>query len=107
MDENALDSWAALPQLRRMTKADSGWLAAAQLRVAAPLPPRRELPLRYAMGKYFDDIRDFDQAFAHYRRANELSVQCAAPHDRAGLTRTVDLIIRSQDRTWMAASKPR
>ena len=102
MDENALDSWAALPQLRRMTKADSGWLAAAQLRAAAPLPPRRELPLRYAMGKYFDDIRDFDQAFAHYRRANELSVQCAAPHDRARLTRTVDLIIRSQDRTWMA-----
>lgn len=102
MDENALDSWAALPQLRRMTSADAEWLAAAELRVAAALPPRRELPLRYAIGKYFDDIRDFDQAFAHYRRANELSVQCAPPHDRLGLTRTVDLIIRSQDRTWMA-----
>jgi tetratricopeptide (TPR) repeat protein len=102
MDENALDSWAALPQLRRMTQADAEWLAAAQLRVAAPLPPRRELPLRYAIGKYFDDIGDFDHAFAHYRRANELSVQCAPPHDRAVLTRTVDLIIRSQNRTWMA-----
>lgn len=102
MDENALDSWAALPHLRRMTAADADWLAGAELRVEAPLPPRRELPLRYAMGKYFDDIRDFERAFAHYRRANELSVQCAPPHDRAGLTRTVDLIIRSQDRNWMA-----
>jgi tetratricopeptide (TPR) repeat protein len=102
IDDSALDSWAALPQLRRMSEADAAWLAAAELRVAAPLPPRRELPLRYAIGKYFDDIRDFAQAFVHYRRANELSVQCSPPHDRSGLARTVDLIIRSQDRTWLA-----
>jgi tetratricopeptide (TPR) repeat protein len=101
MDENALDSWAALARLRRMTTADGEWLAAAERLLAAPWPARRELPLRYAIAKYFDDLGDFDRAFAHYQRANVLSAQCAPPHDRAALTRTVDLIIRYQDRTWM------
>jgi tetratricopeptide (TPR) repeat protein len=101
MDENALDSWAALARLRRMTAADGEWLATAERLLAAPSPARRELPLRYAIAKYFDDLRDFDRAFAHYRRANVLSAQCAPPHDREALTRTVDLIIRSQDRSWM------
>jgi tetratricopeptide (TPR) repeat protein len=100
-DENALDSWAALARLRRMSAADGEWLASALRLVAVPWPARRELPLRYAIGKYFDDVRDFDRAFEHYRRANALSAQCAPPHDRMLLTRTVDLIIRSQDRAWM------
>jgi tetratricopeptide (TPR) repeat protein len=101
VDENALDSWAALAGMRRMTAADGEWLSAAQRLLAAPLPARRELPLRYAVGKYFDDLGDFDRAFTHYRRANLLSVQCAPPHDRARLARTVDFIIRSHDRSWM------
>jgi tetratricopeptide (TPR) repeat protein len=101
MDENALDSWAALARLRRMTAADAEWFAAAERLLAAPWPLRRELPLRYAIAKYCDDLGDFDRAFAHYQRANTLSVRCAPPHDRAALTRTVDLIIRSQDRSWM------
>ena len=100
-DENALESWAALARLRRMTAADGEWRAAAERLLEAPWPARRELPLRYAIAKYFDDLRDFDRAFAHYQRANALSAQCAPPHDRAALTRTVDLIIRAQDRSWM------
>jgi tetratricopeptide (TPR) repeat protein len=105
MDGNAFESLAALSQLRRMTEADAEWLAAAEQCIAAPLPPRRELTLRYAMGKYFDDTRDFDRAFVHYRRANELSVQCAPRHDRSGLARTVDLIVRSQHRNWMTSKQ--
>ena len=105
MDPGMLDSWAALARLRRMSAADGEWLATAERLVAAPWPARRELPLRYAIGKYFDDVRDFDRAFEHYRRANALSAQCAPPHDRALLTRTVDLIIRSQDRAWMGRSQ--
>jgi tetratricopeptide (TPR) repeat protein len=105
IDDSALDSWAALPHLRRMTNEDAEWLAAAERCISAPLPARRELPLRYAIAKYFDDTRDFDRAFGHYRRANELSVQCAPPHDRLRLARTVDLIIRSQDRNWMTRNE--
>jgi hypothetical protein len=32
-------------------------------------------------------------------------VQCAPPHDRSGLARTVDLIISSQDRNWTARNQ--
>jgi tetratricopeptide (TPR) repeat protein len=101
-DENALDSWAALTRLRRMSDVDAEWLATAERLLAAPRPARRELPLRYAIGKYFDDVGDFDRAFEHYRRANALSVQSGPPHDRALLSRAVDLIIRTQDRDWIA-----
>jgi len=105
VDQSALDSWAALARLRRMSRSDGEWLVTAERLVAAPWPARRELPLRYAIGKYFDDVRDFDLAFKHYRRANALSAQCAPPHDRMLLTRTVDLIIRSQDRSWMSCNQ--
>jgi tetratricopeptide (TPR) repeat protein len=104
-DENALESWAALAHLRRMTAADDQWRAVAERLLAAQWPARRELPLRYAIAKYFDDVGDFNRAFAHYQRANALSAKCAPPHDRALLTRTVDLIIR-QDRSWMERMQP-
>ena len=105
MDQSALDSWAALARLRRMSLGDGEWLATAERLVAEPWPARRELPLRYAIGKYFDDVRNFDRAFEHYRRANALSAQCAPPHERIRLTRTVDLIIRSHDRAWMSCNQ--
>lgn len=102
IDPESQDAWAGLARVRRMTPADGAWLEAAQHLADRGLPPQREVPLRYAIGKFFDDIEDFDRAFAHYRRANELARQCGPGHDRAQLTRTMDLIIRSHDRQWLA-----
>jgi tetratricopeptide (TPR) repeat protein len=104
-DENALDSWAAITRLRRMSAADGGWLATAERLLAAPRPARRELPLRYAIGKYFDDIGDFDRGFEHYRRANALSAQSGPPYDRVLFKRAVDLITRTQDRDWIGRNQ--
>jgi tetratricopeptide (TPR) repeat protein len=92
------EAWAGLARSRKMTVADAAWLAHAQRIAAKGLPPRHEISLRHAIGKYFDDVRDFDQAFANFRRANELASLRRAKHDRAGLTRTVDDITRSWDR---------
>jgi Tfp pilus assembly protein PilF len=97
-------AWAGLARLRTMTIADAAWLAQAQRIAAKGLPPRHEIILRHAMGKYFDDVQDFDQAFANFRRANELTSRRRATHDRAQLTRTVDFITRSWDRNRV---KPR
>ena len=92
------ESWAGLARLRKMTVADVAWLAQAQRIAAKGLPPRHEICLRHAIGKYFDDVQDCEQAFVHFRRANELTSLRRAKHDRARLTQTVDDITRSWDR---------
>jgi tetratricopeptide (TPR) repeat protein len=101
IDPQAAEAWAGLARLRRMTDADGAWLVAAQDLAGRGLPPHRELLLRYAIGKYFDDVKDFENAFFNYRRANELAKQCGPGHDRAQLTRAIDLIIRSHDQRWI------
>lgn len=89
---------AALPDLRRMTPADKDWLAAAEQALAAGMAASSESRLRFAMGKYFDDLRDFSRAFAQYKRGNELCKPLATPYDRAARAAFVDQIIRVYSR---------
>jgi tetratricopeptide (TPR) repeat protein len=105
IDPESVEAWAGLARLRRMTDADGEWLVAAQRLAGRGLPPQRELRLRFAIGKYFDDVKDFENAFLNYRRANELAKQCGPGHDRRQLTRAIDLIIRSHDRSWISRER--
>ena len=99
------EAWAALGRWRKGSREDDTWLRQAERLVAGTLPPRGEVRLRYALGKYFDDIGEFEQAFAHYRRANELTRTFNAPYDRGEFTRQVDLITQLHDREWLARSR--
>jgi tetratricopeptide (TPR) repeat protein len=101
LDPDSPEAWAGVTRLRRMTPADGAWLAAMQRLVQRGMPAQRELLLRYALGKHFDDLGDFDAAFRNYRRANELARGCGPRHDRDSLSRTIDLIIRSHDGDWV------
>ena len=92
------EAWAGLARTRKMTVADFAWLAQAQRIAGKGLTPRREICLRHAIGKYFDDVQDFEQAFVNFRRANELTSLRRAKHDRGQLTRTVEAVTRSWDR---------
>ncbi|MEP6546475.1 MAG: sulfotransferase [Gammaproteobacteria bacterium] len=105
VDPNLVEGWVGLARLRQMSTADEEWLTAAQRLAGQGLLPQREMPLRYAIGKYFDDIRDFEQAFFSYRRANQLAKQCGPVHDRAQLTRNIDWIIRCHDRAWLSRER--
>jgi tetratricopeptide (TPR) repeat protein len=100
LDPDIPEAWAVRVRWRKMTQEDAGWLAQAQRVLQQRLPSRREAHLRYAVGKYFDDVRDYDQAFFNYRRANELSKQSGAKYDRDAVTRRVDRIIQSYDADW-------
>jgi tetratricopeptide (TPR) repeat protein len=106
IDPQSPEGWAGVARLRRMTHADADWLAQAQRLAAQPLLPRHELLLQYAIGKYFDDVGDYEQAFSHYQRANELTRQCRGRHDRQQLTQAADRIIATYDRDWVDRARP-
>jgi tetratricopeptide (TPR) repeat protein len=78
---------------RKMSAADSTWLAGTQALLEKPLTLRHEITLRYALGKYFDDVKVYDTAFGHYRQANELTKRYGVHYDRMKLTRRIDTII--------------
>jgi len=87
-------AWAALVSLRRMTPADSAWLERAEDIVASGLQPLDEGILRFAMGKYCDDVGDFARAFRNYQRANALQRMRAQPYDPAERSRFVDGLMK-------------
>jgi len=101
IEPESAEGWAGICSLRKMSVDDADWLTAAQKIAGQQLSPRKEAYLRYAIGKYFDDVQDFDQAFSSFRRANELAKHYAAKHDRGDLTRGVDQIIQLYDRKWL------
>jgi tetratricopeptide (TPR) repeat protein len=101
LEPDSPEAWAGLARLRPMTPADAQWLAEARRIADSGLPPRREVPLRYAIGKYFDDTQDYAQAFGHFHRANELTKSYRAPHDREALRRSVDALIERHDHRWL------
>jgi tetratricopeptide (TPR) repeat protein len=100
LEPNAPEALAGIPRVRKMTPADSQWLAQALRAATQPLAPRQEVPLRYAIGKYFDDVGEFEQAFVNYRHANELTAKYRAKHDRQQLTQAVDWAIHSSNKRW-------
>jgi tetratricopeptide (TPR) repeat protein len=102
MDPDSAAAWAGLPNLRTMNGSDTWWLEGA-LRIAAidGLSPRLEVQLRYAMGKYFDDLQQYEPAFAQYQRANELSRRHRARYDRAQSQQDTDRLIQSCNGHWL------
>jgi tetratricopeptide (TPR) repeat protein len=96
------NTWSVLVSLRKMTPADSQWLETANEVVASGLLPLEEADLRFAIGKYCDDVGDFKQAFKNYKRGNELLKTVAEPYDRKARTRFTDDLIRVYNRKSMA-----
>jgi tetratricopeptide (TPR) repeat protein len=94
-------AWASLPELRRMTPADKDWLDGVERTLASGLQPLEESKLRFAMGKYFDDLGNPSRAFEQFKRANELYKSVAAPYDRAARKQFVDEMIRIFTRQWL------
>ena len=92
-DPNMPGAWAALVGLRKMT-SDAGWLQRAEEIAASGIAPLEEASVRFAIGKYYDDVADFDQAFHSYKRANGLLKALAGDYEREARTRFVDDLIR-------------
>lgn len=94
-DPTKAHAWASLAAMRRMTSGDRDWLENVKRLIKAGVPPLDEAALRFAMGKYFDDLGEFAEAFAQYKRANELQKLIAKPYDRKARSALVDQVIRT------------
>ena len=87
-------AWSAIAGLRKMTQADAGWCEAAERAAATMKAPPDEAGVRFAIGKYFDDVGEYEQAFNSYQRANELLKAVAQPYNNVLHARFVDDMIR-------------
>ncbi len=96
-------AYASIASHRRMTSADSAWRAGAERLVGGRVPLAHEISLHYALGKYFDDVGQYDAAFGHFRQANELTRRAGTKYDRTRLTRRIDEIIARSARQSTAA----
>ncbi|HVH84706.1 MAG TPA: sulfotransferase [Steroidobacteraceae bacterium] len=108
--ERALAINPALPSVysslvgsRRMTDADGLWHQQVAALLSRPLPHGHEVDLRYALGKYFDDLGRYDEAFDSYRRANELARRHKAQYNRGRLEQRVERIIDTFDAEFLGA----
>lgn len=93
IDPEFYSAFASIATHRKLTLADSEWRRGVESLLAKRLPLTAEVSLRYALGKYFDDVREYDDAFANFARANELTKRYGAVYDRAQFSALVDRII--------------
>jgi Flp pilus assembly protein TadD len=98
IDPKMPGAWAALASLRKMSVADANWFSGAQEIATSGIHPLDEANMRFAMGKYCDDVGDFAEAFQNYKRANELLRTSAGDYQREKRTHLVDDLIRVYSR---------
>jgi Tfp pilus assembly protein PilF len=91
---NSPAACAALAGVGRMTSSQVGWLERAEEIAAGGLAPAQEATVRFAIGKYYDDVRNFEQAFNNFKRANELLKTFADEYQPDVATRFADDLIR-------------
>jgi hypothetical protein len=104
IDPRASYALAALVWLRKMTPADSEWVKRAEEVAGGDLMAVNEASLRFAIGKYYDDVGEYGRAFRSYQRANELNKQRTAPYDREDRTRFVTDVVRVFTREALTAA---
>jgi tetratricopeptide (TPR) repeat protein len=96
------NAWASLPLTRKMTNADGEWLKSVEELATSAIHPLEEANLRFAMGKYCDDVNDFARAFQNFKRGNELLKTAAEDFDRKECSHFVDESIRVYSRDAIA-----
>ena len=95
--------WLNYSKTRRFAASDGTEIeeaerAAARLD-AAPAPGVECGDLHFALGKMHDDLADYDRAFEHFRRGNEI-LRRHLPHDPGEAQRRVEEMAARYDASW-------
>jgi tetratricopeptide (TPR) repeat protein len=94
IDPKMPKAWAGLAGTRKLTKSDAEWFRTAERIATSGIDPMDEANLRFAMGKYCDDVNEFEQAFQHFKRANELLKSAANDYVPKTRSQLVDELVR-------------
>lgn len=94
---------AALQGTRKMTPADGDWLTAAEEIAGSGISLWEESELRFALGKYYDDVGNYEVAFRNYRRGNELLRSVAHKYDGDGYRAFANNMIQGHSQRAIAA----
>lgn len=65
-------AYTNLARLRKYSPDDQPIIEQAEEILASDIPSRDKLAVHFALGKILDDCRQFEQAFSHFQRANQL-----------------------------------
>jgi tetratricopeptide (TPR) repeat protein len=95
-----------LTAVRKMTAADGAWRDAAERTLARGLPVAHAIGLHHALGKYCDDVGDFNAAFEHHRQGHELARRSRPPYDRAATSARVTRTLEVFERSALEALRP-
>ncbi|HWX70038.1 MAG TPA: tetratricopeptide repeat protein [Steroidobacteraceae bacterium] len=106
LDADFVPAYGSIAAHRRMSRKDSAWLEGAERLLARPLPLAEQIHLRYALGKFFDDVGECHKAFLSYQAANELTKRYGARYERARFTGVVDRIISVCDEAFVREPRP-
>jgi tetratricopeptide (TPR) repeat protein len=107
LDPRCVSAYCGIGAQRRMTCDETAWLSGVQALLAEPLPLGERIALCYALGKYFDDLGQYESAFQHYREANELTKRNGSRYDGGKLARRVDRLIERVDSAWLCELQSR
>lgn len=97
-------AYCSIASHKRMTTDDGRWLEGVKSLLGGPLTLPDEIQLRYAMGKYFDEVGDYDSAFGSYTQANELTKRLSGRYDEADFSGLVSRILDRSFDTPLGAS---
>ncbi|MEM7406751.1 MAG: sulfotransferase [Pseudomonadota bacterium] len=83
VDPNQADAWYNLARVRRYTPDDEPTIARLEQALGHSREPRARSVVNFAIAKVRHDLGDYDQAFKHYRMANQI-MGSMARYDQAG-----------------------
>lgn len=89
LDPQQIMAYNGLVRSKRITDADRPLIARAEAQIASGMAERRTIPLHFALGKAFDDLKDFAAAMRHFDAANR-ALHRASPFNSAAFARTID-----------------
>jgi len=94
---NFVPAYCSIAAHRRMTQDDGPWLQGVHSLLKTRLSLVDEVELRHALGKYFDEVGAYDEAFSSYQQSKELTKRFGGAYDETHLTALVERIIQRCD----------